>query len=485
MKKFFLIIVCIVLIFKIDAQDIKWGSTAILEESLTNLMRSKSGLHLGNVEDCDYYAYFQYDNSFYVNFDVHFAFIKVKNNETILFTPYTDKSYNYHSVLLIDNQIAIVYSEKENDKSTAVKVDYYSTVDLKFQKSELLFSYIPSETLHKLTRFTVSENKTRFAIFTLVKHPDTDANSFLIKTYDFQLQEQLETYIELDLEGNNALNLFTLNNDGSGYILYSEYKYNGDINTIHKIKVIKFDKKNEKNIEIQEDHLSNTLDMNIVQLNDYQAKLIISEEQSLKIFDLDFKKEDFSEFITYKLKKGNWEIDKLLKLDNGNHFIAIANKGVKRYTNQNHQSIVFYNKSLKFYCFDKEFNFLTYETTLGRYYNLIENYRSPEGYLTVSPCYIQNNNKITLFYNSDMNYPKKLAEDNGDDNNIISLTESKNCHFQKSTIDENGKITTLTLTNSKTEKGLLNTNFCHLNNNQTVTLVKFYKKNITFGTYIP
>lgn len=483
MKKIFYLLILVLISTTSIGQVIDWGPTTKLEERISNTLMGVSGKYLGQIDDYDYFTYFVNSNSFGFNNDIQFSFLKVKNNETVLFTPYTEKSYAYFNVLLIENQIAIIYSEKENDQSSAIKIDYYDPDDLKFRNTELLFTYFHTNSFRKESAFCISEDNTFFGIFTSAKNPETNNNSFLIKTFNLKLQEYSETYLILNDDFYNTINCFSINNDGTGFVACSEFNTNEIPYVLKRIKIYKFGTKNDQLIEFQMNSMNQIKDLHIVQIADQKVKMLLIEEENLKIFDLDFENEWFSNDLTFKINQGNWKFDKILKLDNGNYVIAIADKEIETYSDMNNRvSHTLINKDIQFFCFDKDLNNKIYSICLGRYFRLNENYLSPKGNLCVSPLYYQKNNTVTLLYSSKIQLPKQQPLNGLNDYYKWKREKNSPCFYQKSTINENGEIITLTLSDYKTEKGLFNTGFCHLNNEETITISKISNKNITFGT---
>jgi hypothetical protein len=482
MKKLFITLL-LFFPFLIFSQTINWGTTTKTLESFSYNWNSKSGTYVGNIEGFDYYVYYRRVNSpTSLSNKMNMAFVKVKNNQVIQFTEFTKKEYLKINIQIMDNKIAVIYLELSRDSKSEVKIDFFDPNLLTFEKSKSLYSFYGDIDYNSFGKFAVSEDKNTTAIMTFAKMPETKQSGILIKTFDNQYNEKDEIYIQDESKFYCIYDQLIVNNDGSGYVVASNYRIENQDYYLDEIDVIKFNESNYSTIKYKEENLNDEMSATVIQTGKEEAKLVLTKKKILRIIDLDFGSENFSESNFYEFKSGDWMIDKVIKLENGNLFFSLANQGMRIITSSNSRTIVYFNKSFMFYCFDASMNELIYELKSGRYYTVNEGIPSPEGYLTVPTFYYQKDNKVTLLYNSDEEYPEEHTDKNGNDDPSITTSATKTSLLQKTVIDETGFINTTTLTNSSDEDGLFATPFIHVTEDGKILIAKINNKKITIGT---
>lgn len=481
MKKIFYVLILTLSSITLTAQTIQWGPTTKLKVSMSNEFYPKFNMYLGNISGYDYYTSIHRAKTMLYTDKVDFVFIIAKQNEIITSTESTEIHYNYINIQIIDNQIAVFYFDDKNDSEWEIKVDFYNPRDFALKKTLTLFKFKPIGLVSRIINFSVSENKSLFGIMTLVIDPETNAKSFLVKTFDFQFNERSESYFDFQREGTLYFKNFTTNNDGSNYLLISEYKIEDNLSKINKLHLIQCSEGYSNFIEIPMDDMEEPCDYLIVKSNSNKDKLIITEKKSLKTYDLFFKTEDYYELNTHYFKEGNWIIDHTLKLENGNFFISLTNTGSKRFTIQNGVITIKYFKNLQLMCLDSDLNQLVYETRVNRYYSLYDQYAVSKLNIDVKPLYLLDKNSVTLLFNNDA---LKYVDEIDDEKKIVRKQVTLHSNFQKSIIDESGNVFTKILTNSSLENGKLINGFCHANSDNSITIAKVRKKQITFGTLV-
>lgn len=480
MKKVFYVLILTIASITLTAQTIQWGPTTKLKVSMSNEFYPKFNMYLGNISGYDYYTSIHRAKTMLYTDKVDFVFIIAKQNEIITSTESTEIHYNFISIQIIDNQIAVFYFEDKNDSEWEIKVDFYNARDFALKKTLTLFKFKPS-LVSKIIKFSVSENMSLFGITTLAINPETNAISFLVKTFDFQFNERSETYFNFKSEGTISFKNFSTNNDGSNYLLISEYKIEDNFSKINKLHLIHCNEGYSNFIEIPMDDMEEPCDYLIVKSNSNKDKLIITEKKSIKTYDLFFKTEDYYELNTHYFKEGNWIIDQTLKLENGNFFISLTNTGTKSFSVQSGVITIKYFKNLQTICLDSDFNQLVYDTKIKRYYSLYDQYAVSRLNIDVKPLYLLDKNSVTLLFNNDA---LKYIDEIDDEKKTVRKQVTLYSNFQKSIIDESGNLFTKILLNSSLENGKLISGFCHANSDNTISIAKVRKKQITFGTIV-
>ena len=481
MKNFIFIVIGIYLSLNVNAQNITWGTPLKLEESFSTFFTTISGHYIGNINGIDFYTYYQRSKGFFPTKTLDLTLFKANKNEIISVSELEKKKYSYISIEIFYDMIALFYFEENNEGKYVVKVDYYNPTDLTFNKSVTLFEYKPVDESHRIIKFTKNDNNTLFGILTTAINPENKSNSFLVKTFDFQLEEKGETYFEVPLNETSFFKNFILQNDGYSIVSISEYKMIDYKPFINKMHFIRCREGESEFIELQEEEIIDLCDFQIINNIFNQEKLIITERDKIRIYDLSFTNSIYSETNSFTLKDGNWIIDKTFKLNNGNYFIALAKVGRERFESKNGPYMLEYFQSFNFLCYNPSINDLIYETPVGRYYSAYESSVIPYEKINRSPIYVQSSNKVKVIYNSAMNYPMEFAEKNGEDLKKIKSNPPKDLNYQKTVIDENGDVENSTLTNSLIEKTGMYSSFCHINNDETITIVKVWKKDLTIG----
>lgn len=482
MKKIAFYIISIYLSINVNAQNITWGTPIKFEESFSTFFTTISGHYIGNIDGNDIYTCYKRTKEFFPTTTLDLILFKTNKNELISLSELEKKKYNYISIEVLDDKIALFYFEENNEDKYEVKVDFYNPSDLKFDRSVTLFEYKPVDESHRIIKFTKNENNTLFGILTTAINPENKSNSFLVKTFDFQLEEKGETYFEVPLNETSFFKNFILQNDGYSIVSISEYKMKDYEPFIDKMHFIRCREGEAEFIELQEEEIIDLCDFQIFNNIFNQEKLIITERENIRIYDLSFKNSTYSETNSYTLKDGNWIIDKTIKLNNGTYFIALAKMGRERFESKNGPYMLEYFQSFNFLCFNPSINDFIYETSVGRYYSSHESIVIPNEKISRKPIYLQSGNKVTVVYNSTMTYPNEFAEKNGDDLKKIDSDPPKDLNYQKTVIDENGNVENSTLTNSVIEKTGMYSSFCHTNKDETITIVKVWKKDLTIGT---
>ncbi len=481
-KLFFLIYVLLCTNFGFS-QSINWGLTTKTLESFSFNWYSKSATYVGNINGFDYYVYYRRAKSPVILSDkINIALVKVKDNQVIQFTEFVKKDYLKINFQIVENKIGVVYLERGLDSTRDVKIDYFDPDLLTIQRTQTLYSYKCYINFNAYAKFAVSEDKKTFAIMTFAIMPDSKTTGLLIKTFDNQYNEKNEIYIEDEHKFYRLYEQLNVNNDGSGYVVISDYVVEKNSYYLDYIEIIKYHDNDYAKVKYEEKNMSDLISSYVIQTGKESAKFVLSTKENLKIFDLDFSGDNVTESNSYALKSGNWMIDKVLKLDNGNLFFSVANRGMEIFSSSNSRTIVYYNKSYHFYCFDATMDNLIYDMKSGRYYSVNEGIQSPDGYLTVPTFYDQKDNNVTMIYNSDEDYPEDHTEKNGEDDRIITTSATETSLLQKTVIDETGFVKTTTLTNSSDEKGIFVTPFIHVTEDGKIMIAKINNKKITFGS---
>jgi len=483
MKKLFFLTIFLLFVNFGNSQTINWGLTTKTLESFSYNWYSKSGTYIGNINGFDYYVYYRRaKSSINLSDKINVAFVKVKDNQVIQFTEFIQKDYLKINIQVIENKIGIVYLDLGLDINRDVKIDYIDPDLLTIQKTQTLYSYKCNENCNSYAKFAVSEDKKTFAIMTFAIMSDAKNTGLLIKTFNNDYIEKSETYIADEYKTYRLYEQLFVNNDGSGYVVISDYVVGKDNYYLDYIDIIKFNDSDFAKVKYEEENMYDLNSSYMFQTGKENAKLVLSNNKNFKIIDLDFNSENVEESQSYELKPGNWKIDKVIRLENGNLFFSLANQGMEIFLSSNSRTIVYFNKSYHFYCLDASLDNLIYDVKSGRYYSVNEGIQSPEGYLTVPTFYGYKDNNVTLIYNSDEEYPKKHTEKNGDDDRIITTTATETSLLQKTVIDENGNVKTTVLTNSSDENGIFVTPFIHVTDDGKIIIAKINNKKITFGT---
>ncbi len=123
MKKLFFLL-CFACTIALQAQQVSWGTPAKLIESFNTPTRIISGKYIGSVNGNDYYAYYSRHAKFFTTEGFQFVFCKVSNTGIQKFTEYTALNYNLIDVMVINDQIGVIYVTGDKKEKRNVKIHY-------------------------------------------------------------------------------------------------------------------------------------------------------------------------------------------------------------------------------------------------------------------------------------------------------------------------------------------------------------------------
>jgi hypothetical protein len=483
MKKTLLLLIFILLTINVYSQNINWGKPLTLKHAFYSHFFFQSGHFIGNIDGFDYYTIYNNSKSLLPTTTTDFTIFKAKNNNIVSVKELEKNKYDYITIQIIEDYIALFYVDKSNEYQFEIIVDIFNPKDLQLQKRISLFKYMPINDSQELIQFSKSENNNLFGILTTAINPEDKTASVIVKTFNDQYEEKEETYFIIDLDGENFLKDFILYNDGTALVTLIENTATAYTFNINKIILVQCKDGESAFITFLEENIHHIQDFSVIKTPSNKQKLFLVQENKIHIYDLSFKEEEkYTELNSFSIKKGSWSIDKILLLDNGNLFFSFTNSGRKRFESQNGHYTLKNFQSFNFICFNSELNNLIYQSKVGRYFSVIDRSVIYNERVNWSPLYVQKGNNVIIVYNSEMDYPTNYIKENGDDLTEIESDKTENINYQQTTIEESGHVETKTLSNSKIEKTGIYSSLCHKNDNETISIVKVNKKKLTIGT---
>lgn len=486
MKKLFLFL-SLFFVISLQAQQVSWGTPTKLKESFTAATKLVSGKYLGKINGIDYYTYYSRLTKFLSVEGFQFVFCKVSDNGIQKFSPYTTLNYNFIDIMILNDQIAVIYTTGEKKEKRNVKIDYYNPNTFLKAKTVSLFSFNPIDKYEPFSRMVYSDDKSQMCMVINGKS-ESGGSSLIIKSYDKAMEELWTENYNYFGEGFPEIGDIVLSN--SGKLIIHLNIYDSDKN---KRKLVSYLFAEVSNGSIREINSTETskkglFDFKLKVVGEDQYFAASSEELMLTGFMLDFNKEEVNKVFTQSVYEGFWKIDDILILKNGNITIAAANRNLDVLTQTNGNGMTSYkyfywNRSLLFVGYNPEKNEIEYSKYYGREFNIAQGMRSEQPQLTMAPFYFVKENDICVIYNTAHD-----TKDNVSNKKEAPFLMYMTCVNTKKPVtrllivDESGKIKVKTLFDAKTAKGIFATTFAHIDDEGEVVLAKFKAKYLTIGT---
>jgi len=485
MKKLFFLL-CFACTIALQAQQVSWGTPAKLIESFNTPTRIISGKYIGSVNGNDYYAYYSRHAKFFTTEGFQFVFCKVSNTGIQKFTEYTALNYNLIDVMVINDQIGVIYVTGDKKEKRNVKIDYYNPNTLTKAKTVTLFSFDPVDKYEPYKELLISPDKSQIALVVNGKNPESKRSSIIIKVYNPLLEEIWSENYDFNGDGYPIIGDMLISNSGKLIIhlnIYETEKYKKLIS----YNFVEFTNGNIREINTTQTTPKDLIDYKIKAVGEDQYMAVFTEEELINGYMVDFNKEEVNKVISYKVYEGYWKVDDVLPLSNGNFTIAVANRNLDILEQRNNNGFVnykffYWNRSICFICFNPNQNEIVYQKYLGREFNRAQGNRSEFPFITLDPYYFVKDNDVYLIYNT--SYDTKDNQSNKKEAPFLmymTCVSTKKPVAKMATISEDGKLKLQLLFDAKKAKGVFAPQFTHFNSEGEIIMAKFKNKYLSIG----
>ncbi len=487
MRKISFIIFSFLLFANSYAQQIQWGPDLKIKTYLLTDFNTETGSYLGNIDGSDYYAYYDQvivkDQIWYNN--IHF--FESKSNLTTRWSGFIDKKYNFLDVSLSNNKISIVYLDGKKNDDKQIKLDLIDPATFKVVETRTLISIEPVSNNEPFIKVIRSENKEYIAFIIDAKDPDSNEEALLLYSFNNNFDEVWNSSYSLDIKG--AINFSDAMISDSGKVLFQYLVYNKGKNAkLKSINYVEIDQQNQNEFVHELDPNFTLVESKIDKYVNNQYIIVYTSPEKIYAYKLEPTKGEILEIFNQRTYNGNWKIDKIIDLKNGNYTIALQNRDVTTITvvqsngirNDKYYS---WNRSFLFIGFNSANDEINYNKTLGRKYFHMQNWNSKVLQLTIEPFYFVKDGNICVVYNTE-----KKTEDNVSNSKesptYLSYYVARSTVSpitKMATINPDGKIKVKMLFASKEVKGTFISKFAYLNEDNDIIFAKSKKKKITFG----
>ncbi len=506
MKKLYLLLI-VLSIFSLQAQNIDWGTSYKLEAPIDNNFSIASGKYIGNIDGFDYYAHFERRMMFFPTNFANVSFTKVEGNEVVNTTPYIENEIILFDIIITNNEIAVLYTKETDEEDIwQVKIDYFNPSDFKLINTTVLNSY-KRDGGYFFTFFAKSEDGSKYGIVLDCDNEKEDNKKLiflvldqklnLIWNKDYVTDEKYEISIfksYINNEGRISLIIFNeegivkkgQNKDANGKRIRKDDPVhfpflqkinvisilNDEVNVVNINKLIDFG----SFVELKIKHLKNKDYIAIfsTKTKTFGYKFTLSDQTAEQIFEEN----------TYL---GTWKINEIFILQNGQCVTVLSNSndGPFYYTSGN-RTIAFYYywfMSYRFISFNPETGDVAYNQTLGRNFTWRQNSNSYLNNIYTSTYLSVNENTLSLIYNTNLT----KNDDQSDETENPTLEIEKIYSIidpitKRATIDANGNIETTIINECKGTDPLILPDFIYQKSKNLYQIAKGNKDYITFGT---
>lgn len=487
MKKLLFIILSLFLATTLHAQLASWGTPMKIEERFHAPNQSVSGKFLGTINGADYYTYYSRRPVFVKLEDTRFVFVEVKGTKITKFTPYSEGKYDYLDVAATESQLCVTYVTGEKKAKRNIKIDYFNPSTLKKAQTVTLFSFDPIGKDDPYIEIVRSDNNEYIGVIANGKHPETGAGTIIMKCYNNKYEEVWTSYYDYKGSAYPEIGDICISNEGKVLIHFLLY----DSDKKKNLKSFYFtqisdDQINEVGYPI--DYKIDLIEYKLGEYKENQFLFIFTEESNISALKIDFLEESTSKLFTHQTYEGNWRIDKIADLKNGNFTVAIQNRDLLVVTrrganNTIETSYLYWNRSFLFIGINGETDEKTFAKNLGRDYSVTLGFPSSELNISIEPYYFVKEGDLHVVYNTFLNTKDNVSK-KSEKPNYISVSLPKfnfKIVTKMAVISENGNLNVKTVFNAKTDKGLFLSKFSHLDENNNLIIAKGRKKELTIG----
>ncbi len=484
MKKFLFIIFCLVITTTLHAQLVSWGVTTKLEERFGAPNQAVIGKYLGQINGADYYTYYSRKPKFVTIEDTRFAFCEVKGTKITKFSPYSDTEYEKLDVSATDSKLCVTYVTGEKKAKRNIKLDYFNPSNFKKTETTTLLSFDPIGKDDPYIDLVRSDNQEYIGIIANGKHPETGQGTIIIKCFNKKYEEIWASYYDYNGNGYPEIGDFFVSNTGTVLIHFLKYESEKK-KRLESFYFVKISDENINELEYSIDKKVELVEYKIGEYKENQYLMAYTEKENVTGLKIDFSNESISQIFSKPLYEGNWRIDKIVDMQNGNFTIAMQNRDLlvvitRGANNTVNHSYNYWNRSFVFIGINGENDELTYLKTLGRYYGYTQGIPTAELNITIEPFYFVKDGDLHVVYNTDKktkDFQSNSKEKPGYFSISFKATTVKPI-TKMATISESGDIKTKTLFDSKVEKGVFFSKFSHLDENNDLIIAKGKKKTL-------
>jgi hypothetical protein len=319
------------------------------------------------------------------------------------------------------------------------------------------------------------------------KDPDNNEESLLLYSFNKDFEEVWNT--SYNINSNGALQFSDALISDSGKLFFQYFVYNKGKNAkLKSINYVEIDHQTTNEFIHDLDGKFNVIDSKIDKYINNQYIIVYTTPENIYGYKLEITKGEIAEIFSQRTYNGNWKIDNIIDLKNGNFTIALQNRDVTTITVVQGNGI----KNDKYYSWNRSFLFiginssndeLIYNKTLGRKYFHMQNWKSKALQLTIEPFYFVKDGNIYVVYNTE-----KKTEDNVSNSkesptylSYYVARSSVSPVTKMAIINPDGKIKVKLLFDSKEVKGIFLSKFTNFNADNELIIAKSKKKKVTFG----
>lgn len=487
MKKLLFIILCVFFATTLQAQLASWGTPMKVMENLNAPNQSVAGKYITTFDGKDYYAFYTRKMKFVKLEDTRFAFIEANGNKITKSTPYSEGQYDYLDVSATESQLCVTYVTGEKKAKRNVKIDYFNPATLKKAQTVNLFSFDPIGKDDPYIEFVRSDNNDYLGVIANGKHPDTGAGTIIVKCFNNKFEELWTSYY--DYKGNNYPELGDIFISNEGKVLIHFLTYESDKKKT--LKTFHFTQISDENISEVEYTLNNKIEIIEYKLGEYkdnQFLFVYTDEKTINAMKINFIEESATKMFTHETYEGNWRIDKIADLKNGNFTIAVQNRDLLVIVNRGVNNTVetnylYWNRSFLFIGINGETDDKTFAKTLGREYNVTLGFPTSDLNITIEPFYFVKEGDLHVVYNTVINTKDNVSKQNEKPNYFSTSLPKFNTRTitKMAVVTDNGNLNVKTVFNSKTDKGVFLSKFSHIDENNDLIIAKAKKKVLTIG----
>ncbi len=478
-----IILICILINISISAQNINWGTPYRTEENFYSSTKLAAGKYLGEIAGFNYYVvYSPYAKTFGFSYFMKLIFIAESQNNVSKVSKYSELAYHLLDIKIINNMIAVFYIEDTSTPEKSIKIDYYSSQTFIKQSSKTLFNYrIQENQLSGFNTMLTSEDKSKFGFITYCYNDGTP--SLLFSVYDNQLSKLYTQDYIINDEGFNSFSNAILTNNGDIILNFVNYQSkNYEKVTGFQLIQVNSDQISELNMEtgLPIKYCSSSW----IEKENNRYVFVYTTENGITGNVVSFKNDDITQLFTQNYYDGNWIIEKLIKMENGNIVAVVANKTHTIIHNQKAPDVHAYTyKNYSFDCFDPESSNLLYHSYLGRKFQWGFLIPERDPFLTMPLSVFAKGNDIYAIYNTDRKTKEEInPETESKRSRSFSYHPTIKSITKMAIIDESGKVKTNLLFEYREAKGQCATSFTYLDKDGSFKISKIFRKYITFGT---
>lgn len=487
MKKLLFIILCVFFATTLQAQLASWGTPMKVIERFNAPNQSVAGKYITTFDGKDYYAYYSRKPKFIKLEDTRFAFIEAKGDKITKFTPYTEGQYDYLDVSATESQLCVTYITGEKKAKRNIKIDYFNPATLKKAQTVNLFSFDPIGKDDPYIEFVRSDNNQYIGIIANGKHPETGAGTIIVKCFNTKFEELWTSYYDYTGANYPEIGDVFISNTGKVLIHFLTYESakKKELETFHFTQI---SDESINEIEYPLTTKTNLIEYKLGEYKENEFLFVFTEEKTINALNINFVDESISKILTHETYEGNWRIDKIADLKNGNFTIAVQNRDLMVVTTRGANNTVqtsyyYWHRSFIFIGINGETDEKIFDKTLGRDFNISLGIPSDDFNIYLEPFYFVKDGDLHVVYNTERdtkdNVSKKSERPGLFTSSIpkfIPKTVTK-----MAVVSDNGNLNVKTLFNAKTDKGTFLANFSHIDENNNLIIAKAKKKVLTIG----